>query len=141
VIGTLIAVDIVSLELDLGPDPRVLAISEFHEAPGPGVALVDLNGEGMVYTESVWMDDSGHVTAGGWGMSGTGLSVSHGAASVTGRASSQTQLVVQVQHSKTGEAFEFVVSPSAEGWYAGCRPLPGHWHDLDSVTVQVSDHL
>jgi hypothetical protein len=32
----LIAVNIASLELDLGPNSQVLAISEFLEAPSPG---------------------------------------------------------------------------------------------------------
>ena len=136
----LIVVDIASLELDLGPNPQVLAISEFLEVPGPGVALVDLNGEGMVYTESVWMDDSGHVTASGWGMSGVGFSISDAAVSVTGRATASTQVAVKAQHSMTGDSFEFVVMPTAEGWYAGCRPLPGDWHDLECITVRVTDH-
>lgn len=102
--------------------------------------LVDLNGEGAVYTESVWMDDSGHVTASGWGMSGVGFSISDAAVSVTGRATASTQVAVKAQHSMTGESFEFVVMPTAEGWYAGCRPLPGDWHDLECITVRVTNH-
>lgn len=137
--GMLIAVDIEGLALDLGPHLVVLAISEFPEVPSPGVVLVDLNGEGMVYTASVWMDHTGHVTAGGWGTSGMGFCISDSAVSVTGRATASTQVVVRVGHSITGESFEFVVIPTAQGWYAGCRALPGDWHDLDAVTVEVDE--
>lgn len=81
------------MELGLGPDPRILALSEFGEAPGPGVVLVDLNGQGMLLTMPVVLDAAGHVVAGGSHISGTGECLWEGTVTVTGRASGPVAVI------------------------------------------------
>jgi hypothetical protein len=129
----------VSLDLGLGPEPRVLALSEFVLVPGPGVVLVDLNGQGMLYSETVWMDEAGHVTASGFGSSGTGWSLADGCVAVTGRAAGTTRVLVEVTASGAVASLSFEVTPGPDGWYAGCRSLPEDWSGLDDTVVSVND--
>lgn len=133
-------VEIVSLNLGLGPDPRVLAISDFVEAPGPGVVLVDLNGQGMLYSQAVWMDGAGHVTEGSYGSSGPGWDVCDGCVSVTGRTGTGVGVVrVEVSSLDAADSFAFDVLPGPDRWYAGCRQLPSHWPGMEDVSVSVLD--
>jgi len=132
-------VDVASLDLDLGPDPHVLALSEFVTVPGPGVVLVDLNGQGMLYSETVWMDDQGCVTGGGVGWSSTGWSLADGCVSVTGRASGVPTVAVEVTSWNPVGSLSFEVTPEPDGWYAGCRLLPDDWLDSHDIYVAVTD--
>jgi hypothetical protein len=137
--GSLTRVNIVSLDLGLGPEPHVLALSEFVLVPGPGVVLVDLNGQGMLYSETVWMDEAGRVSASGFGSSGTGWSISDGAVSVTGRARGAGRVLVEVTTSVAAASMSFEVTPESDGWYAGCRSLPEDWPDHDDPFVSVNE--
>lgn len=134
--------EIASIDLGLGPDPHMLAVSEFVEVPGPGVVLVDLNAEGMLYSAIVWMDEAGHVTEGGSGQSGVGwaatLAVGNGCIAVTGQAEvGREQVRIDVTLADPVDSFAFVVEPGRDGWYAGCRSLPQSWPGLDGISVTV----
>jgi hypothetical protein len=136
----MLVVEITSMDLGIGPDPRVLAVSDFVESPGPGVVLVDLNGQGMLITMTVGMDDSGAVYGGGCHHSGMGVDLWDGCATVTGRTDQPQALVrVTVTSEADDESFSFDVHPGAEGWYAGCRPLPPEWEGIPSVSVSMSE--
>jgi hypothetical protein len=135
-------VEIASIDLGLGPDPLILAVSEFVEVPGPGVVLVDLNGQGMLYSAIVWMDEAGRVTEGGSGQSGTGwvadLGVGNGCVAVTGQVDAgRDQVRVDVTQAEPADSFTFVVGPGRDGWYAGCRSLPQSWPGIDGISVTV----
>jgi hypothetical protein len=130
---------VTSMDLGLGPDPRILALSEFVLVPGPGVVLVDLDGHGMLYTASVWMDEQGRVTEGGWGSSGTGWSLCDGVVAVTGRADPGSTVVVDVVCPLRDDAVRFEVTTGEDGWYAGCRGLPDTWQGIEHIDMTVHE--
>jgi hypothetical protein len=118
-------------ELDLGPDAQVLAISESPEF-GPGVAVVDLNGQGMLYSTVVWKSARGVVTSRsgssflGWILEGEMLYV-------TGELDSDE--VAQVVITCPGaEPTIYRVSPNDRGFYAAAFELAA---DQWNPTVEV----
>jgi hypothetical protein len=118
-------------DLDLGPDAQVLAMSESPEF-GPGVAVIDLNGQGMLYS-AVWKSARGVVTSGS-GSSGLGWTLTDGMLHVTGELDSDE--IAQVVISSPGaEPTCYRVTPNARGFYAAVFELAADpWED---ATVEV----
>ncbi len=115
-------------------------MSEFAEVPGPGAVLVDLNGRGMLYTTSVWLDEAGHVSDGGCGQSGTGWALCDGSVVVTGQVGPDVVAIEVEVVSEIGDRhFSFEVTPLTNGWYAGCRPLPRDWDGMDGLQLRVHE--
>jgi hypothetical protein len=118
-------------ELDLGPQAQVLAISESPKF-GPGVAVIDLNGQGMLYSAVVWKSARGVVTAGS-GSSGLGWTLEDGMLHVTGELASDE--VAQVVINCPGaEPTSYRVAPNARGFYAAVFELAA---DQWNATVEV----
>ena len=130
----------VSVDLALGPNYRLVAVSDFTVVPGPGVAVVDVSGAGYLITQSLWMDADGLVGDGGWHLGGIGHCVADNAVSVVGHVpTSCSRITAEVRGPTWRHHFEFDVLPTAEGWYAGCRPFPDEWLDdyVDFGSVEV----
>jgi hypothetical protein len=128
-----------SVDLGLGPDAQLLALSSFPTVPGPGVAVVDLNGNGMIYTQQTWMDAEGRITdENGSGGSGVGTSMGLGAVFVTGQAPEDCQTVVVQARVPGSEPMECTASTEAGGWYAVACPIREPWpDDLDKIDVRI----
>ena len=123
-----------NVELALGPDYRLLAVSDFATVPGPGVAVVDVTGSGYILTQALWMDENLHAGGGWFDYNGTGETVAPDAVYVTGQVGgSCSVLTVEVRGPSWTEHFEFDVTPTVDGWYAGCRPIPDEWLDLNGL--------
>jgi len=122
-----------TFELDFGPDSRVLALSELPQV-GPGVAALDVNGQGMLYTTSVWKAPDGVVTDGSWGRSGLGLTVADDALHVTGQLDAG-QIAEVVITSPDAEPLIYQVARNKHGFYAAIFELgPIVWRATVDVT-------
>jgi hypothetical protein len=118
-------------ELDLGPHAQVLAISESPEF-GPGVAVIDLNGQGMLYSAVVWKSAGGVFTAGS-GSSGLGWTLEGGVLHVTGELDSD-EIAQVVINCPGAEPTIYRVAPNDRGFYAAVFELAA---DQWNATVEV----
>jgi hypothetical protein len=120
-------------DLDLGPDAQVLAISESPEV-GPGVAVVDLNGQGMLYSALVWKYARGVVTSHS-GSSGLGWTLTDGMLHVTGELASD-DIAEAVIHCPGAEPTRYRVAPNARGFYAAVFELAADQWEAAIVEVE-----
>jgi hypothetical protein len=129
-------VDPLTVDVALGPNYRLLAVSDFTTVPGPGVAVVDVSGSGYILTQALWMDETRHAGDGWFDHSGTGSTVAYDAVYVTGHVEGSCSVLTgEVRGHRWTEHFEFEVTPTVDGWYAGCRPIPEEWLDDDDFDI------